>query len=373
MDNRNLGPLMISVNGLELTCEEKEMLDHPAVGGVILFARNYVSLEQITYLNQQIKDLKNKNKKSGNQLLLSIDHEGGSVQRIKEPLTVIPSMSSIGKLYEYDSTAAINVAKNIGWLLAAELATLGFDFSFTPVVDLNLCNNKIIKTRAFHKKPMVVATLSVALQEGLNSAGMVAVAKHYPGHGGVIDDSHFVTPVDERAYKEIDHLDLEPYRVLIRNGLAAIMTSHILYTNIDNNVATFSKFWLQDILREKLGFKGLVISDDLNMTGAKIFMLEANSLQNIPYIEAVNNSLAAGCELLLLCNNEKGVVQLLDNWSQVKWQNTDRYQEKLNNMRLKGKGNCISLQELKKQTLWSKALSSLDLLDKPKSGKKEKV
>jgi beta-N-acetylhexosaminidase len=349
MNNHSLGPLMISINGIELSAEEKEILDHPAVGGVILFTRNYYNIEQITKLNFDLKNLKSKNNKNNNSLLLAIDHEGGQVQRIKEPLTVLPAMADLGRYYESNSNAALELTKKIGWLLAAELLTLGFDFSFTPVLDLNLCDNKIIKQRAFHKTANVVSKLALALRLGLSQAGMPAVAKHFPGHGAVIEDSHYTLPIDQRSYKELDHLDLEPYRELIANKLEAIMTSHIVYKNIDSNVATFSKFWLQNILRGQLNFPGLIISDDLNMAGAKI-----NST-----VGAVKLALAAGCELLLLCNNTPSVVEVLDDWSHINWQGNLAYCNKLNNMRAKPK-NVFSLTELKKQQQWQNAVGSLE-------------
>ncbi len=356
MDQKILGPLMISVNGLELTLEEKEILEHPAVSGVILFTRNYDSLDQIRGLIYQIKNLPNKNKKNHNSLLISIDHEGGTVQRIKEPLTVLPPMAKLGKLYELNNHLGLKTAYNLGWLLAAELLTLGFDFSFTPVLDLNLVNNKIIKYRSFHKKPSIVSELALSLKTGLASAGMEAVGKHYPGHGAVKEDSHLVTPVDERRYKEIDHLDLEPYRALIKENLSAIMTSHILYNNIDKDITTFSNFWLKDILRDKLGFKGLIISDDLNMAGAKL----ANDSYH-KFTSLVQAALTAGCELLLLCNNQPAVIEVLDNWSKVNWKPGVNYYDKLNKMRANDSHNLgdYSLSELKKLPRWQEAYNSL--------------
>ena len=354
MENKNLGPLMISIEGHELTAEHKEILEHPAVCGVIVFTRNYHSIEQITGLNHHIKNLKTKNKKNGNELLISIDHEGGPVQRIKQPLTIIPAMSELGKLYEYNSSEAIDLAKDIGWLLATELLSLGFDFSFTPMVDLNLSDNKIIKTRALHKRPDIVCDLATALKAGLDSAGMAAVAKHFPGHGGVLEDSHFETPIDSRSFKDINHQDLEPYRALIKQGLEAIMTSHIIYNNIDNHVVTFSKFWLRDVLREKLNFQGLIVSDDLNMAGAKV----CNREDHQPYTNVVNSALRAGCELLLLCNNDAAVIEVLDNWSEVEWQFNREYSDKLNTMRVKS-DHKLSFAELYKQKTWQKAVASI--------------
>ncbi len=357
MENKHLGPLMISIDGFELTEEDKEILEHPAVCGVIIFSRNYHSIEQITELNYKIKNLKAKNHKNSNSLLISIDHEGGPVQRIKQPLTVIPAMSELGKLYEYSSAEAIDLATNIGWVLASELLSLGFDFSFTPMVDLNISDNKIIKLRALHKKADIVSNLALALKAGLDSAGMAAVGKHFPGHGGVLEDSHFQTPIDGRSFKEINHHDLEPYKVLIKHGLEAIMTSHIIYNNIDNHVVTFSKFWLQDILRDKLNFQGLIVSDDLNMAGAKI----CSSEDHEPYTNLVNAALTSGCELLLLCNNRKAVIEVLDNWSDTLWQSSNDYSARLNAMRARLHDR-LSLEDLRKQQLWQSTVNNIEKL-----------
>lgn len=352
MNNYNLGPLMVDVSGYELSPEDKDILEHPAVGGVILFARNYDNIEQVKALNAQIKNLNSKNSKNGNTLLIAIDQEGGSVQRIKEPLTVLPHMSELGKYYEYDSHAAIGLAKQIGWLLASELTVLGFDFSFTPVVDLNLCDNNIIKLRAFHKKADIVADLALALKQGLNQAGMAAVAKHFPGHGGVELDSHNLTPLDHRDYSDLDKHDLIPYKKLFANNLEAIMTSHILFSSIDRNIVTFSKFWLDEILREKLNFNGLIVSDDLNMQGANFIIDEVSGIRkNLSHDDRFLHALDAGCELILLCNNRTEVVKILDQWGKYNWSAGDRFSKKLNMMRAKGNIES-SLSSLRLQEQW---------------------
>lgn len=334
MTNSRLGPLMVDVNGYELTSEDKELLQHPAISGVIIFSKNFHDIKQIENLNKQIKSLTNKNKSYDNSLLISIDQEGGTVQRIKEPLTVLPSMVELGKYYDYDSSSALGLAKQLGWLLASELLTLGFDFSFTPVVDVNLCDNKIVKLRAFHKKSNIVSELSCALKKGLNQAGMAAVAKHYPGHGGVIEDSHESTPIDDREFSDIDANDLVPYKALIADDIEAIMTSHIVFPNIDKNIVSFSKFWLQDILREKLNFNGLIVSDDLNMNGAN-FIIDNNNGEkiNLSHTDRVKKALDAGCDLILLCNNRDAVVKTLDSWNDFDWKSNDVFSQKLDRMR----------------------------------------
>ena len=367
MVNDRLGPLMIDVAGLELTEEDCEILEHPAVGGVIIFLRNYQSIEQITHLNHQIKNLKIKNKKNGNSLLIAVDQEGGTVQRLKHPLTVLPSMVELGKYYEYDHHSALSLAKQLGWLLASELQSLGFDFSFTPVVDLNLCDNKIVKLRSFHKKSSIVSSLALALKSGLNHAGMPAVAKHFPGHGGVEADSHFSTPVDNREYNELDNHDLVPYKHLIADNLEAIMTAHILYNNIDQNIVSFSKFWLNDILREKLNFRGLIVSDDLNMSGANFSIDNSTeSSAELCYIDRVNMAFKAGCELILLCNNRTAVTSVLDRWSEISWKQSPEYSHKLNNMRSKI-DNPVSLSQLQKQSQWQEIIKNMENLNKIKT------
>ncbi len=360
MNNKNLGPLMIDVNGFELTVEDMEILDHPAVCGVIIFARNYHDYDQINHLNKQIKNLKNKNKSNNNQLIISVDQEGGTVQRIRSPLTELPNMVELGKYYDYDNECALDLTRKIGWLLAKELLTLGFDFSFTPVVDLNLCDNKIIKLRAFHKKPHIVSKLASALRSGLNSAGMPAVAKHFPGHGGVLEDSHERTPSDIRSFADLQKKDLIPFGHLISENIEAIMTSHILFPNIDNNIISFSKFWLQDILREKLNYRGLIVSDDLNMSGADFIINDTSGEKlTLNHNERVRGALDAGCELILLCNNRKAVENTLDIWSSYGWQETKDFSTKLNTMRARNNNPC-SLQELKKSNQWQEVIKDLD-------------
>lgn len=357
--NNKLGPLMVDIAGYELTAEDKEILEHPAIGGIILFARNFHDVAQVKELNKQIKQIRNKKESPDSTLLIAIDQEGGPVQRIKEPLTVLPSMSEVGRYYEYDSKAAISLAQKLGWLLASELIALGFDFSFTPVVDLNLCDNKIVNLRAFHKKSDIVSELAWAIKKGLNKAGMPAVAKHFPGHGGVEQDSHELTPIDSRDFSELDHHDLVPYKKLIANKIEAIMTSHIIFNNIDNNIVTFSKFWLDEILRDKLGFKGLIVSDDLNMQGAN-FVSDAKTGARIDlnHAQRVDKALEAGCELILLCNNRSALVSVLDQWNDYNWKHTKEYAKKVDIMRCSAQ-NSLELSELQQVKQWREAFDEI--------------
>lgn len=362
MLNKNLGPLMVDVDGFELTAEDKEVLEHPSVSGVIIFSKNFHDIDQLTHLNAEIKNLKTKNKSNNNQLLIAVDQEGGPVQRIKDPLTTLPPMTELGKYYEYDQESALQMAKKLGWLLATELLTIGFDFSFTPVVDLNLCDNNIIKERSFHKKPNVVSDLALALKSGLNHAGMAAVAKHFPGHGGVLEDSHEITPIDNRTYDEIGNNDLIPFKKLIKDNIESIMTSHILFPNIDKNIVSFSEFWLKDILREKLNFNGLIISDDLNMNGADfIVKSKTGEKLRIEHTDRVLNALGAGCELILLCNNREAVIKTLDDWKNIDWRTGDNYSKKIDSMRAKG-GTPSPISKLHNNKNWHNAVAELDKL-----------
>src|SRR5690606_4942334 len=249
-----LGPVMVDVAGHILTDAERDMLRHPLVGGVILFARNYQSPEQLKALTAAIRAVRTP------ALLIGVDHEGGRVQRFREGFTCLPPMRSIGRLYDRDPALALHLARATGLVLAAELRAHGVDFSFTPVLDLDFGCSRVIGDRAFHSRPDAVAQLAGALIEGLGLLGMGAVGKHFPGHGGCEADSHVAIPVDRRSLAEIEQNDMQPFKALFARGLTAVMPAHVIYPEVDAQPAGFSRRWLQDILRGQLGFDGMIFS-----------------------------------------------------------------------------------------------------------------
>lgn len=295
--SKSLGPVMLDVAGLQLSAAEGEMLRNPLVGGVILFSRNYRSPQQLCELTASIRALRKP------ELLIAVDHEGGRVQRFREGFSRIPAMRRLGETWDRDRELACAAARDIAIVLASELLACGVDFSFTPVLDVDFGASGVIGDRAFHSNPAAIAQLSAALIAGLREAGMAGVGKHFPGHGHVRADSHLALPVDERSYAEIEAVDLVPYRALIKHGLAAVMPAHVVYPCVDAHPAGFSSKWLQQILRERFGFDGMIFSDDLSMEAASV----AGGV-----VERSNAALAAGCDMVLLCNAPEEASKLLD-------------------------------------------------------------
>ena len=292
-----LGPVMVDVGGLELNADDIERLQHPQVGGVILFARNFAAPLQLIQLTHSIRELRTP------QLLIAVDHEGGRVQRFRHGFTSIPEMAELGKLWDRDPAQAIAAARGCGFVIASELQAHGVDFSFAPVLDLDHGGSSVIGDRAFHRDPNVIAVLAEALQAGLNAAGMTSVGKHFPGHGYVRADSHLEVPVDDRSFAEIAAADLVPFQRLARSGMGGMMPAHVIYPKVDSKPAGFSSVWLQKILREKLGFDGLIFSDDLSMEGAST----AGGT-----VSRANAALNAGCDMVLLCNDPRAQASLLE-------------------------------------------------------------
>lgn len=281
--------LMIDIEGTELTEEDIRLLAHPRVGALIFFKRNYLDLTQLKALVRAIRAVRP-------DILLAVDQEGGRVQRFGAPFTKLPPLADIGKQSE-------SVAEELGWLMAAEILSVGIDFSFAPILDLQNSISKIIGDRAFHASPHKVATFAEAYIAGMHRAGMIAVGKHFPGHGSIAPDSHFDLPVDERSLEALSD-DMYPFKVLIAKGIDALMPAHILYPKVDNLPVGFSKRWLIDILRNELQFSGVIISDDLSMAGACVV--------GTP-IERVQKGYESGAELLLLCNDRSAVLSVLQN------------------------------------------------------------
>jgi beta-N-acetylhexosaminidase len=286
---------MIDLAGSQLSDEERQLLQHPLIGGVILFTRNYVDSEQLIGLTAAI------HAERSPRLIIAVDQEGGRVQRFKEGFSTLPAARRIGHEFDLDPRAALELARRLGWLMAAELRAHGVDLSFAPCVDLDYGASEVIGDRALHARSAVVAQLAVAYAHGMRDAGMAATAKHFPGHGAVVADSHLALPVDRRELADLQD-DIAPYRLLIANGLAALMAAHVVYPAIDTLPASLSVRWIQDILRRDLNFQGAVFSDDLSMAGAA-------SVGDV--VTRARLALAAGCDMLPVCNNRAGVRSLL--------------------------------------------------------------
>ena len=288
---------MISIEGQTLDSLTRERLNHPAVGGVILFARNYVSPTQLADLTRDIRFAKS------SPLLIAVDQEGGRVQRFTDGFTRLPAMRLIGDLYDRDPDRACCWARAVGTVLASELAAVGVDFSFTPVLDLASAN-KAIGERAFHKDPDIVRLLGSQLVLGMKSSGMRGVAKHFPGHSGVIDDPHLDLPKDHRSLTEIQLTDTMVYQGLDSGLFGGVMTCHVGFSTVDNLPATFSARWLRQELRERLHFTGVIFSDDL-MMGALGEVADPT--------ERTLKARTAGCDMMLLCNDQRAIDLVLDS------------------------------------------------------------
>ena len=293
-----LGTVVLDPTGPALTDDDRRRLLHPATGGVILFAHNYESPEQLLALTEEIAGLRDP------ELPICVDHEGGRVQRFALGFTAIPPMRRLGVLWDRDREAAQRAARAVGTVISAELGAHGVDFSFTPVLDLDYGASAVIGHRAFHYDPNAVGALAAQLIEGLAGGGMAAVGKHFPGHGFVAADSHLAVPTDQRPAKDIFRKDLVPYRAAIKAGLAAVMPAHVIFPQADAEPAGYSKYWLQDVLRGQLGFDGLIYSDDLSMEGAST----AGGVA-----ERAQAALAAGCDQVLLCQKPKEQELLLES------------------------------------------------------------
>lgn len=295
-----IGSLIISVEGLELTSEERELINHPLVGGVILFAPNYASRKQLSALTDSIRTARK------SPLIIMVDQEGGRVQRFIDEFTRLPFMATFGNLYNENKAVALQNATDCGWLMATELLSAGIDLSLAPVLDLNKGMSSIIGQRAFHASPATVAVIAQAFINGMREAGMAATGKHFPGHGSVIPDSHIAMPVDTRSMAAIAAEDMVPFAQLASNGIDALMAAHIIFPEVDSVAVGFSRYWLQTVLRDQLGFKGAIMTDDLNMEGANI---------SAHYADRVSAAREAGCDFTLLCNNRKAVISVLDTLS----------------------------------------------------------
>ena len=351
------GPVVLDVEGLVLNAADKKRILHPLTGGVILFGRNFKDRAQLTKLTKDIHDLRP-------DVLISIAHEGGRVQRARtDGFTHLPAMGKLGALWSKgakgnkqssaaNALLAMNAATAVGYILAAELRACGVDFSFTPVIDLDYGRSKVIGDRSFSGEPSIVATLSKSINHGLLMAGMKNCGKHFPGHGWAEADSHVAIPVDERPLEKIIAKDAQPYADL---GIAldSVMPAHVIYPKVDKNPAGFSKVWLQDILRKRFGFTGVIFSDDLSMEGASV----AGSVVN-----GAQMALKAGCDSVLICNRPDLADQLLNNLK-VDQKSFALSQERIK--RLFPRGEALSWNALQSEAEYKKAkqlLQSLGLI-----------
>jgi len=326
--------VVVDVLGATLTDEDRARLRHPAAGAVILFARNYENSDQLAALTADIE------RQREPVLPICVDHEGGRVQRFRDGFTAIPPMRTLGKLWDRDRDTAKEAAASIGYIIAAELGAHGVDFSFAPVLDLDYGGSSVIGDRALHFDPTAVGALGACLVKGLAQGGVAAVGKHFPGHGYAEADSHVAVPRDERTFKDIARKDIAPYKAAIDAGLAAVMPAHVIYPAVDSQPAGYSAHWLQDVLRKQLGFNGLVFSDDLSMEGAAV-------AGGPP--ERARAALAAGCDMVLLCNNPAGLDELLGSLKDVQLAQPERLE------RMKKQGG----RDLRKSVAYREAQEAL--------------
>jgi beta-N-acetylhexosaminidase len=332
-----LGPLMVDLEGTVLQPQEREMLAHPLVGSVILFTRNYADPAQLTQLVADIHAIRSP------ALIVAVDHEGGRVQRFRPGFSLLPPSRRIGHEFDADPKTGLALARELGWLMAAELRAHGVDLSFAPCVDLDFGVSEVIGDRAFHQRASAVGQLAVAYMHGMRDAGMVATAKHFPGHGAVVADSHHALPVDRRELADMEE-DLAPYRVLIANGLAGVMVAHVMYPQVEAVPASASPRWIRGVLRGDLQFQGVVFADDMSMKGAA-------AIGGI--VERAERALAAGCDVLPVCNDRAGVIALLDGL-----QHKADGASALRRVRLRGRLH-VTRDELLASSAWQKCQETL--------------
>ena len=283
---------MIDVVGTSLAQQDIALLNQAAVGAVILFSRNYESKNQLMALVTEIKSLRNPS------LLIAVDQEGGRVQRFREGFFNLPAMYSFSTIFDDDPKRAIALCESAGMVMASEVAATGIDFSFAPVLDCVDLNSQVIGDRGFHHNPYAITELAGAFVDGMNRAGMSAIGKHFPGHGGVVADSHTGLPVDHRPLSDLQSCDLVPFEKLAHR-LGGVMTAHISFPEIDASLPTYSSFWLRSLLRETLGFEGVIFSDDLTMKGA---VGVGSPLRRCEL------ALDAGCDMALICNDPDAAI-----------------------------------------------------------------
>jgi len=329
---------MVGLAGQEIAAQEREMLRHPMVGGVILFTRNYQDPEQLKKLVEDIHAVRDP------RLLVAVDHEGGRVQRFREGFTRLPAMQGFGGLYDKDKKRAKRLIETAGWLMAIELRAVGIDFSFAPVLDLNRGISAVIGDRSLHGDPQAVSDLAQSYMMGMKSAGMAATGKHFPGHGAVEVDTHQGIARDPRPLVDIEADDLVPFARMIRGGLAGVMAAHVIYENVDSKPAGFSRFWLKEILRNQLRFQGVIFSDDLLMEGAAV----AGSVS-----DRAEAALVAGCDMVLVCDNFAEISNTLERLEKY-----DNPASHLRLARMHGR-HPLTRDQLHSDPRWHQALQAL--------------
>lgn len=342
-----MGPLMLDIRDYTLSAEERQQLANPLVGGLILFARNFKDITQLTQLIQEIRLI------TGNEFIIAVDHEGGRVQRFKQGFTHIPAMAKILKYAQGDVVEATRLATELGWLMAIELLSVDIDISFAPVLDIDGCSS-VIGDRAFSSMPGDVVKLGQCFIEGMSQAGMKCTGKHFPGHGSVAADSHFEIPVDNREQTAIESLDMSVFKQLIGQGkLDALMPAHVIYPAFDNKPAGFSSFWIENILRQQLHFDGVIFSDDLAMAGATI----AGNFD-----QRTQAALTAGCDMVLVCNKPQGTVEVLTYLEQHYNDLLSPSQRQRSAIRLANMlpSSCIGRDALLTSDRWSDAVAIAD-------------
>jgi len=339
----SLGPIMLDLRGLQLEQDERELLQHPLVGGVILFSRNYADIEQLQMLCADIHKLRHPS------LVIAVDHEGGRVQRFHKDFSRLPPCYCYGELYDKDRQLGLHSAEQAGWLMSVELLSVGVDLSFAPVLDIDLGLSQVIGNRAFHYEAKAVTNLAKAFCRGMKKAGMAAVGKHFPGHGGVKEDSHHAVPVDGRRFEDLAMLDMLPFERLLNTHLQGIMPAHVIFSEFDSRPAGFSNKWLQQILRQQLGFQGCIFSDDISMVGAEVLG---------SYSERAHAAIDAGCDMILVCNNQSAAIDVIESL-----QREPNPASQLRLIRMQGRKQKMSLQQLHLDANWQKTKNEVVALE----------
>ena len=346
----SIAPLMLDLDGTEITQEEKEILQHPYVGAVIFFSRNYESAEQIEQLVKQVRSSTTK------EMLICVDHEGGRVQRFRSDFTELPAIGRLSQSTQQPDQIEehmLQISYQHGWLMAAEVRAVGIDFSFAPVLDINYGVSEVIGDRSFNQNPQVVSQLSRQYIEGMRAAGMASTGKHFPGHGGVTEDSHHEIPVDKRSREAIWAADIVPFKELAEAGMDAVMPAHVIYPDMDDKPAGFSAYWLQQVLRKELAFDGVIFSDDLSMEGASVMG---------GYTERAEAAMDAGCDMILVCNNRAGAIEVMDK-ANIRLE-SDAVQQSMQRLnRMKGQ-SFMNRSALLDSKIWAEAVEQVTALVK---------
>ena len=344
MMNKNLlGSMIVDLTGLILSADDKRRLAHPHTGGVILFGRNFKSRTQVTKLIKSIRAIRP-------NIIISIDHEGGRVQRFKsDGFTHLPSMRELGAVYARDALHGVHLATEVGFVLASELRAVGVDYSYTPVLDLDYGGSTVIGDRAFASSAQDVAVLAKALLHGMLQAGMVGCGKHFPGHGFVVADSHVDMPVDKRSLKKILADDVVPYAHLVQD-LGAVMPAHVIYPKVDALPAGFSKIWL-GILRNDLQFTGALVTDDLSMAGAAMIYPDV--------VQRVRAALDAGCDMAMVCNRPNDLDTALAGLPKNYARRAHQKGAQIKIQSLRARGIAFNWNELQKSPRYQNALNAV--------------